>query len=59
MTQAPPSIAPPSTLDRLHRFSETLGGETGLAQFREKLATHGIKLLLDFVPNHTAPTIRG
>jgi Alpha amylase, catalytic domain len=32
-----------------------LGGETALAQFREKLARRDIKLLLDFVPNHTAP----
>lgn len=29
-----------------------LGGDTGLASFRERLHTHGLRLLLDFVPNH-------
>lgn len=31
------------------------GGEKGLRQFRAQLRAHTIDLMLDFVPNHTAP----
>jgi glycosidase len=35
-----------------YRVPPALGGEAGLAEFRRKLNQHGLKLLLDFVPNH-------
>jgi len=38
-----------------YTISDLLGGQRALAQFRERLARRGIKLMLDFVPNHTAP----
>src|SRR5271165_1891579 len=38
-----------------YSVSEELGGEAALARFRERLAQRNIRLMLDFVPNHTAP----
>ncbi|HEX3800296.1 MAG TPA: alpha-amylase family glycosyl hydrolase [Verrucomicrobiae bacterium] len=35
-----------------YKVSAALGGEAGLKAFRKKLHAHGMKLLLDFVPNH-------
>src|SRR5687767_9421231 len=35
-----------------YRVAEELGGPAALAQLRERLARHGVGLLLDFVPNH-------
>lgn len=32
-----------------------LGGDAGLARLRERLRSRGLKLMLDFVPNHMAP----
>ena len=36
-------------------MDELLGGPGGLAAAREQLARRGIRLMLDFVPNHVAP----
>ena len=36
-----------------YSVAESLGGETALAGFRARLAARGLRLMLDFVPNHT------
>jgi hypothetical protein len=35
--------------------NQSFGGDAALARLRARMASRGLKLLLDFVPNHTAP----
>jgi hypothetical protein len=37
-----------------YEVDEALGGKAALAAFRTRLANRGLRLMLDFVPNHTA-----
>jgi hypothetical protein len=37
-----------------YEVDEALGGTAALAAFRNRLAARGLRLMLDFVPNHTA-----
>ena len=37
-----------------YEVDEALGGTAALAAFRARLAARGLRLMLDFVPNHTA-----
>lgn len=37
-----------------YQVDERIGGRSGLAKFRKKLKKRGLRLLLDFVPNHVA-----
>jgi glycosidase len=36
-----------------YTVAPALGGEKGLRSFRQKLSGRGLKLILDFIPNHT------
>ncbi|MDX8029117.1 alpha-amylase family glycosyl hydrolase [Lentzea sp. BCCO 10_0856] len=40
---------------RRYAVAEELGGEEGLAKARAELVTRGVRLILDYVPNHVAP----
>lgn len=44
-------LGSPYAVGALH-VSPLLGGDGGLARLRERLADRGIKVILDFVPNH-------
>jgi glycosidase len=37
-----------------YSVADSLGGDAALAEFRDKLHAYAMKLMLDFVPNHTA-----
>ncbi len=37
-----------------YRVDEALGGDEGLMAFRHRMRERGLRLMLDFVPNHLA-----
>jgi hypothetical protein len=49
-----PDAAPSPYAITDYTVPDALGGDAGLARFRERLHDHGLKLMLDFVPNHTS-----
>lgn len=58
--QALPDLAPEDVIGSpycVHRYvvDERLGGPDGLATARAALRAQGVRLILDYVPNHTAP----
>lgn len=59
-TRALPDFSPDDTSGSPYcvadyTVDEMFGGEEGLAKARNELARRGIRLILDFVPNHLAP----
>jgi hypothetical protein len=38
-----------------YRVHQDFGGDAALARLRQRLSDKGLRLILDFVPNHTAP----
>lgn len=47
------SASPYSIKD--YKVAKELGGQEGWTRIRESLKQHGMRVILDFVPNHTAP----
>lgn len=41
-----------------YQVHQSLGGNEALARFRKRMQSHGLKLILDYVPNHVAPDHR-
>ena len=50
---APEDMAGSAYATRAYRVDESLGGELELAHLRKRMARHGLKIMLDFIPNHT------
>jgi hypothetical protein len=44
---------------RRYVVDDSFGGPRALAEARTRLAARGVRLLLDYVPNHSRPTIPG